>query len=222
MISYKTCNFSTNVGFVVNTQSILQAVKKLNAFMQKLPSNLYKNLDYKTQGAMLGALFCSYLADSITGAIVNPIEKGYPDIIPSAGKTAPEAILRDYPEGLEIKGTIGNIKDGIKLNGGDQRITNLSGITWQAHHQNVNKVLCIIWDFCNDVDGFKYPAITGVFYTNKLVPNDWGKISGLTGRNTKVCGMLKSGKEKVGKGWILLYDNPIYLAKYSKILKFTI
>jgi hypothetical protein len=61
-----------------------------------------------------------------------------------------------------------------------------------------------------------YPIITGAFYTDDLIVEDWGEISGTTGRNTKVTGMKISGREKMGRGWILLLDQDIYLEKYSK------
>ena len=35
------------------------------------------------------------------------------------------------------------------------------------------------------------------FYSDQLLPSDWGEISGITGRNTKVTAMVKSGKEKM-------------------------
>ena len=60
--------------------------------------------------------------------------------------------------------------------------------------------------------------IIGVFYTDKLVRDDWGEISGTTGRNTKVTGMLISGKEKMGNGWIVLINQQEYLNKFKSYL----
>lgn len=221
-MDYIKRNFSANLGFVVNTSMVLDATTDLNRFLSTLPASLYRNLDFKTTGAMIGALFCSYLAEHIDGAIVNPIEKGYPDIIPEKGKNATEEQLRNYPHGLEIKGTIGNVPKGTQLRGGDQRVDAISGLTWQAHHQEVNKVMTIVWDFCNQINGFFYPALTAAFYSDKLTHDDWGAISGTSGRNTKVCGMLQSGKIKMGKGLILLLNSEKYINKYSKILSLNI
>ncbi|MFR9620549.1 MAG: hypothetical protein SNH63_04930 [Rikenellaceae bacterium] len=72
--------------------------------------------------------------------------------------------------------------------------------------------------FINDVDGFKYPAITAILFSDQLTTNDWGEISGTTGRNTKVSGMTRSGKTKMGKGWIMIYDDAEYIDKYSRYL----
>ncbi|MBE6273903.1 MAG: hypothetical protein E7097_08505 [Bacteroides sp.] len=218
-MEYITKEFEANLGFKVTTEQILKATNELNDFLQTLPPHLYKSLDFKTTGAMVGAIFCAQLANNIEGAIVNPIEKGYPDIIPSSGATASEEQLRNYPYGLEVKGTVGNLPTGTKLKGGQQRIGVLSTVTWQAHHREVNNVLCIVWDFCNEKDGFMYPALTAAFFSSELSASDWGEISGTTGRNTKVCGMKECGKTKMGKGLILIYNSEDYINKYSKILK---
>lgn len=218
-MEYITKEFNANLGFNISTAEVLKAAYELNDFLMTLPPHLYKSLDFKTTGSMVGAIFCAQLADNITGAMVNPIEKGYPDIIPLSGANASEEQLRNYPQGLEIKGTIGNLPKGVKLKGGQQRIDALSTVTWQAHHREVNNVLCIIWDFCNEKKGFMYPALTAAFYTNDLLTSDWGEISGTTGRNTKVTGLRESGKRKLGKGLILMYNSEKYIKKYSKIMK---
>ena len=113
MISYKVNqNFSVNLGFEVSYKEVLAAVENLNAFLSSLPSNLYGSIDFKTTGAMIGAIFCSKLVEQIPNSAINPIEKGHPDIIPSSAVNSTEEVLRNYPVGLEIKGTIGNLKTG--------------------------------------------------------------------------------------------------------------
>lgn len=219
MITYKiNTNFQKNLGFEVSHNQILEAVNSVNIFLTSLPPNLYKSIDFKTTGAIIGAVFCNKIVENVPGCVVNPIEKGHPDIIPSTGLGSPESVLRNYPTGLEIKGTIGNIRNGANLRAGVPRINDLTGITWQAHHREVNYLLGFVWDFVNNNNGFFHPAITGVFFSDQLVEDDWGEISGTTGRNTKVSGMLLSGKQKMGLGVILLYDNNQYLEKYSRLL----
>ncbi len=167
---------------------------------------------------MIGAIFCTKIVEFVPGTVVNPIEKGHPDIIPIIGLGSSEAVLRNYPTGMEIKGTIGNLRNGAKLRAGENRIRELTAITWQAHHREVNHLLGIVWDFVNDVGGFNNPAITGVFFSDQLNPEDWGEISGTTGRNTKVTGMRSSGKTKMGQGAIILLDNELYIEKYTRLL----
>lgn len=217
----KKSSFSIKVGFDVKTAHINKAIIETNKILIGLPSTLYKCIDFKTTSAIIGAIFCDTTA-RITGSIVNPIEKGHPDIIPKSGQGATEEELRAYPQGLEIKCTVGNIQQGANLRAGETRIDKLTGITWQAHHRKVGELLGLVWDFVEDGHGFNYPTITGAFYSSLLVEDDWGVISGTTGRNTKVTGMRASGKEKMGNGWVCILDDDKYLKAFKKKLKFSI
>jgi hypothetical protein len=98
----------------------------------------------------------------------------------------------------------------------------LEGVTWQAHHREVRELLGLVWDFVDDGHNFNFPTITGSFYSDQLVEEDWGKISGTTGRNTKVSGMTSSGKKKMGTGWVSLIDDTKYIDKFKALLKFNI
>lgn len=138
---------------------------------------------------MFGALFCSYISERVANAMVRPIEKGYPDIIPCSGADASEEELRHYPTGLEVKDTVGKVISGTS-GCGIKRVENFTSFGWQAHHQDVDNLLCFVWDFCNNINGFNYPAISCVYYTDKLKKADWDAISGTTGRNTKVTSVL--------------------------------
>lgn len=211
-------DFKIDVGFIVTATDVLNAVNDTNQFLRTLPEILFRSIDFKTTGAVIGAVFCDKLANNIQTAIVNPIEKGHPDIIPITGMNSSEEILRNFPQGLEVKGTIGNIRKGSNLRAGQQRIKQLTGITWQAHHREVKHLMGFIWDFNDEYNGFHFPIIVGVFYFDELEINDWGEISGTTGRNTKVSGMKRSGKEKMGKGWIILLNQPDYLEKLRTYL----
>ena len=81
MIDYKVNNnFERNLGFKISSNEILQAVNAVNDFLFTLPPNLYKSIDFKTIGAMIGAVFCTKIVENVNDAVVNPIEKGHPDI----------------------------------------------------------------------------------------------------------------------------------------------
>jgi len=209
-------NFKLTDGFSLDHLNVENAVKATNKYLLSFPSHLYITVDLKTSSSIVGALFCSCLAQNIEGAIVNPIEKGHPDIVPIAANTATEAQLRNYPNGLEIKTTVGNIRSGSGLHAGHTRLEFLTGITWQAHHQEVRELMGLIWDFANTKDDFNYPMITGVFFSGDLQLEDWGAISGTTGRNTKVCGMTSSGRSKMKSGWIMIHDK--YYSRYTQLL----
>ncbi len=209
-------------GFTVSSEDIQFAALMTSNQLEELPFALFQSINLKALSGMLGALFALFLAERV-GGIVNPIEKGHPDIIPESGKNASEELLRNYPEGLEIKCTVGNVSKGSDLETGQKRLPQLTGITWQAHHREVESLMGLVTDFAGNIrDGKFYPAITGVFYAGQLNMSDWGEISGTTGRNTKVTGMAASGKRKMGEGWVLLLNDNSYIDRYKKLLSFNL
>jgi len=221
-MNYKINNsFSINVGFLVNYEHVRKTIIQTNDILSNLPSTLFNSIDYKTTSAMIGSIYCDTLS-LLTDSIVNPIEKGHPDILPKRALNATEEQLRNYPQGLEIKCTVGNITTGANLRAGQNRIDYINGITWQAHHQEVSTLMGLVWDFVDSGKTFFYPTITAVFYCNNLTPEDWGAVSGTTGRNTKVSGMLTSGKRKMAGGWIAVIDNPKYIHTYGRVLSFNL
>lgn len=209
--------FSINTGFTTTAEHVERAAIACNNKLRALPHTLYTTIDFKTTSAIIGCLFCEELASEV-GAITNPIEKGHPDIVPTSAKSSSEERLRKYPQGIEIKTTIGNIKLGANLRAGEQRVEHLTGITWQAHHREVEALMGLAWDFVQEKATYIFPGIAGVFYSNELTKEDWGEISGTSGRNTKVCGMKASGKKKMGTGCILLLKEEIYIRKYNRLL----
>jgi hypothetical protein len=209
-------NFSIHCGFNVTAEDVLHATTLTNSVLAALPASLFRSIDFKTSSAVLGAIFCEHLADR-TMSIVNPIEKGHPDILPASAAHAPEGTLR-YHCGLEIKSTIGNISQGANLRAGIRRVEHMVGITWQAHHRDVTSLMGLTWDFVQSQESFNYPGITGIFYSSSLIQADWGAISGTTGRNTKVSGMRASGREKMGAGWVLLWNEDIYEAMFERLI----
>lgn len=205
-------------GFTLTNSTLVRAIVRANIDLAHLPLILWQRIDLKSTGSIVGAFLASAVAGA-TGSIVNPIEKGHPDVVPSDADGASEESLRNYPEGLEIKGTCGNLPKGLKLSGGENRCAFLRGVTWQAHHRQVDKLLGTIWDFDCVVNEVPSPTITAAFYSKTLVPDDWGAISGTTGRNTKVSGMLQSGKKKMTAGVVCILDRNGYVQRYAKIFR---
>lgn len=212
-------NISFSCGFPLDVDIVIEAIHRSNDSLYSLPNTLFRSIDYKTTSAMIGCIFCEQVASLTNGnAIVNPIEKGHPDIVPSYAANATEAQLRNYPTGLEVKCTIGNLRAGYTIGKAEQRIDALGGITWQAHHQEVHELLGLTFDYFMTDRGSK-PAITAAFYSDNLCQEDWGDISGTKGRNTKVCGMCASGKQKMGAGWFAIVRYQKYIERYKQIFK---
>ncbi len=206
--------FSLDCGFTVTSAQVLDSAARTNRVMDALPLSLFRTVDFKAQSGMVGAVFASELASEV-GAIPNPIEKGHPDIVPVQAMHAAEAALRNYPQGLEIKSTVGSITQGTQRMPGQARIDHLVGITWQAHHRDVKQLMGITWDYVGGSTSHPTPpAVTGVFYAGQLTEDDWGAIAGTTGRNTKVTGMKTSGRAKMAAGAVVLLNEERYLAAF--------
>jgi hypothetical protein len=210
-------NIKFNCGFNLSTADFVLAVIDCNRGLASLPPSLWNQLALKLSGAIIGTFLSTSVA-AVAKALVNPIEKGHPDVLPQSAKDATEEQLRNYPEGLEIKGTCGNLPAGQSLRPGIRRCEQLIAITWQAHHREVKSLLGCIWDFDTVAGDHPAPFISAAFYCDSLTEDDWGKISGTTGRNTKVTGMCASGKRKMAAGAICILNREPYLSKYSKIL----
>lgn len=206
-------NWSLESGFHVTSQNVLEATLATNAILEALPMNIYSTIDYKAQSGLIGAIYVLELANRI-GAIPNPIEKGYPDIVPAEAIKSNESTLRNYPTGLEVKSTFGNATTGADRTPGVARIESLASITWQAHHSEGEQLMGITWDYVGGTQGHPAPpSITGIFYAGNITVNDWGKISGTKGRNTKVTGMKASGKKKMAEGCVIILNNDEYKKK---------
>jgi transcriptional regulator with XRE-family HTH domain len=210
--------FSIDCGFELTGEIIQTAAVQAAEELGALPFSLYRSIDLKTLSGIAGALFATHIA-RLTGGIVNPIEKGHPDVIPATGAATTEAELRNYRQGLEIKCTAGNVQKGSHLSPGRRRLEQLTGITWQAHHREVTSLMGLIIDFSgNETSHGRFPLITGIYYSSDLEVEDWGKISGTTGRNTKVTGMRTSGKRKMGEGWVLILGEEGLFDRYQELL----
>lgn len=161
-MSYRVNNqFTTYCGFTVDASDVLHSARLTNKVLSDLPASLFKSIDFKTSSAIIGAIFCENLANRLQ-VIVNPIEKGHPDILPPEAANATEASLRNYHCGLEVKNTVGNITQGANLRAGTKRVAHMTGITWQAHHRDVKALMGLTWDFVQEHPSFNYPAITGI------------------------------------------------------------
>lgn len=213
-------DISFNCGFQLDAPIVIEAIHGTNDVLERLPASLFRSIDYKTTSAMIGCILCENIANKTNGqAIVNPIEKGHPDIVPISAIGSSEEQLRNYPTGLEVKCTVGGVPKDSNIGKATPRIDYVNNVTWQAHHQEVSELFGITYDYVETSTGNK-PVITATFYSDNLNTSDWGGISGTEGRNTKVCGMKASGKQKMGEGWFaILNDTPQYLRKYAQLFR---
>jgi hypothetical protein len=213
---YNDINF--DCGFDITSEKLVQSIQACNIGLSAFPSNIWSSIALKFSGAVIGEFFAASIAD-VCGGFRNTVEQGYPDVLPKSAENASEQELRHYPVGLELKGTCGNIPTGKLIKPGFSRVDSLSSVNWKAHHREVENLLSFVWDFYPVKDDINTPCITAAFYCGNLCEDDWGAISGLNGRSTKLSNMAKQGRDKMANGLVCILEDDSIIKKYSKIIK---
>jgi hypothetical protein len=217
-MKYLTNDVTFDCGFEIDSAKLVLAIKECNEGLASFPTHIWSSIALKFSGAVIGEFFAASIANTC-GAFRNTVEQGYPDVLPKDAENATEVELRHYPTGLELKGTCGNIPTGKLVKAGLPRVDSLSSINWKAHHREVENLLAFVWDFYPLKNNIYTPCITAAFYCANLCEEDWGAISGLSGRSTKLSNMAKGGRDKMASGLVCILDDDSIKTKYQKIFK---
>ncbi|MDY6803105.1 MAG: helix-turn-helix transcriptional regulator [Cyanobacteriota bacterium] len=224
----KTADFSyTNTGNKFTPEEVEKTVILTNKtvvslatiFQQVAGIDLFEVIDKKQTGAFIGAIFVSNMAEIASNNLaVNPSQTGHPDLVPK--EYLKDTSISNWDQflygGVEVKTSCGNLKTGVTktLAIGNARISHLTGIDWKGHHQYINNLLALFWDYFDD-----RPTIMSAFYSNRLVPKDFSntvpKQGG--GRTTSVCVTKKTAREKLTSNWVLLPEISAYLDFLKKL-----
>ena len=213
-------------GEIFNPQDILKAALETNKAIRQLvisfksESNmqLFDVIDKKQTGAFVGAIFIKKIVETAPYLVKNPSQTGHPDLVPSRyldpSKKWDQQYWDQFPHGgVEVKTSCGNLKNGMThtLTIDNPRIDHLTGIVWKGHHNEINNLLGLFWDYCEG-----YPKIFAAFFSNALEPTDFTytvpKEGG--GHTTNVCITKSSASKKLGQGWVFCIKE----AKYSKFI----
>lgn len=206
----------TFTGFQVKQATILTnttVVTLAMIFQQIAGVDLFEVIDKKQTGAFLGSIFVENFANFTSDQLVkNPSQTGHPDLIPK--KYLNDQSIKNWDQfpygGVEVKTSCGNLKNGVtqNLEIGNPRISFLTGVDWKGHHQHINNLLALFWDYFNG-----RPTILATFYTNQLIPDDFSNTIPREGggRTTSVCVTKKTARDKLMNNWILLPELPQYI-----------
>jgi hypothetical protein len=202
------------------------AIKRL----RKFEVDIFGLLGMRNLSSFVGELFGSYLLKESKGWFIkNPHQDGYPDLLlldkfgmplweSLASRVREKAPFSPFASGgIEIKATVGSVptpkalakKNMTKPDIGDERIGLLKAYDWKAHHRDTNNLIGVFWDFINGA-----PSIVGVFYSNQLSTEHWGKIIQPReggGRTTSVSIMTREGVAVMYKGWLVVLDDDRYI-----------
>ncbi|VVC00787.1 Uncharacterised protein [uncultured archaeon] len=196
-------------------------IGKLNvSFLKQANVELFDVIDKKQASAFVGAIFIRKVSDSIDYLGKNPSQTGHPDLVPakylkSKSEQWKQTFWDQFPHGgVEVKASCGNLENGVthELPVGAQRMNNITGVCWKGHHDKINNLLGLFWDFIE-----KSPKILAAFYANDLVPSDFTntvpRVGG--GHTTNVCITKASATKKLGKGWVFCIKEKKYSDFFS-------
>lgn len=140
-------------------------------------------------------------------------------LISSANKS-----IQNIDEGIQIKTTSGSIKSSENLILDENlitqtRVSKLSSLTWQSHHQKCTNLMGVIWDFINNV-----PVITAIYYIDGLCENSWAKVDKDNVKSEKGTNDVSSLRSfEINKmykeGKVLILDDSTYINKYKILLE---
>ncbi len=191
-------------------------VKLDKTFSEAAGLRLLEVIDKKQTGAFVGAIFIAKFLEVAKYLSKNPSPTGHPDLIPSRYiGTGANYTWDQFPHGgVEIKTSCGSLPSGktLQLSVGNARIKYVSNIVWKGHHNEINNLLGLFWDY------YPEPTIFGAFYSNELIPSDFTntvpKKGG--GHTTNVCITKASAIAKMGKNWVVLANEKSYLGLFEK------
>jgi hypothetical protein len=194
--------YSGETSMQFNIEQLIAAVNSTNADNRRqyedtknYTASLLRNIPMKNLSGAVGECYGQHLA-LITGTLKkNPHEAGAPDFLPIVKSSNPwfETPTSKYfnDGGFDTKASYSANKE-------------VSKATASSHHNQTKTVLVIQWAYSDD----GIPEVIGVYYTNKLIPDDWRLSIGKPGsKTTNAATMTASGKDKLRRGWIILRED---------------
>ena len=171
-------------GETFNPNDILKAAIETNKtiktltriFKKESEMELFNVIDKKQTGAFVGAIFIEQLGNQASYLSKNPSQTGHPDLVPKKfikkkKKKWDQKFWDQFPHGgMEVKTSCGNLKNGMthELTIRDSRIDHLTGVVWKGHHNKINYLLGLFWDYIDAV-----PRIVSAVFSNELKPADF-------------------------------------------------
>lgn len=219
--------------------NLLLAVDVTNEYLVNLPLKFssdglvfYNILNQRNLSGFIGEVFKQAISHVSEGFIPNPHPDGRPDILDlrttdarnffheecfdKSGFSIREKLAPFPFNGVEIKCTIGNIKNASALNIGTPRYRSVTGINYWAHHAHQCNLMGVYYDYSDEHSGM--PQIMALIYTS-LEAKDWNTVS--TGRpdskKTSNTSLNSLGATKLKRSLVLCTSKLNYIEMFRKI-----
>jgi hypothetical protein len=219
---------------------LLEATCKTNLYLAKLPElfksdggGFYAVLNQRNLSGFIGEVLKHAIFSCDNNFIPNPHPDGRPDLLDLRSKAARAYFESDCHEsltntprremlapfrfgGIEIKCSIGKLKNAGDKPVGVPRVELVNGITYWAHHAHGCNLLGAYYDY----DDLKHgaPQIRALFYT-ELLPSDWHKVSvGDPGKKkTSNTSLNKSGLKKLYQSLVMHHEDTVYIRLLDRL-----
>lgn len=241
----KNAKVKTNDGYVLENQSIINAINFCNDAISNLYEmnikfniNIFEILGMRNLSGFVGEYFSKSVAinsnDDLTS---NMHQDGYPDLLLINTTEKKEYLKKLYIEENGKKYPISKeLFSPFKYGGIEIKATCGSTPSASANYskpligeRRINDLKSFDWKahhrqtnnllavLWDFID--EIPTIVACFYSNNLTTDDWGKIVQPKedgGRTTSVSIMGRTGIRKMCDGWIAVIDDPDYINALSQ------
>ncbi len=220
--------------------TLIEAIEKTNAYLVKLPSefkldgkSFYTILNQRNLSGFVGEILKHAIAALDARFCANPHPDGRPDLLNLTQEHVKAHFLAECFEavtkaplrtklapfqhgGVEIKCTIGKLNNASEKPIGDPRVSEVTGLTYWAHHAHDCDLLGIYYDFCGECDGS--PQIKAAFFTN-ITQADWHKVSvgDPNKKKTSNTSLRGSGIAKVYSSLVVYDDSGVYMKLMDRL-----
>lgn len=222
-----------NLQLPIAPATLIAATEKANAYLVRLPSvfksqgaGFYAILNQRNLSGFIGEVLKHAIFSCDAAFTPNPHPDGRPDLLDLRGSDVrayynancfdqiSKGPLRDSLApfkygGVEIKCSIGKLKNASDREVGDSRVELVNGITYWAHHAHACDLLGVYYDY--EVKHQGSPQIRALFYT-KVLASDWHKVSigNPDKKKTSNTSLNKLGISKLYQSLALYNDDPRY------------
>ena len=193
----KSSTYVSTLGLRLPLPTLLNSLEKgkpilvdLPQSFQSLASQLYPTLNQRNISGFVGEVLKHAISSLDEHFVPNPHPDGRPDLLEVSRADVAEYLKACFESvtnapmrsklapfihgGIEIKCTIGNIRNAGERTVGEPRVGDVTGLNYRAHHIHGCDLLGIYYDYAPENNGS--PQIKAAFYLT-LREGDWQKVS---------------------------------------------
>lgn len=230
----------SDLGLPISPDVLVKAAARTNDYLAKLPerfgvagSDFYSTLNQRNSSGFIGEVLKHSIPPLDPRFAPNPHPDGRPDLLdlstpdnkrhfqtacfdPVTKAPRRDQLAPFVRGGIEIKCTVGNVRNASRFAVGAPRVSSVTGLTYWAHHAHACALLGAYYDFSADHNGS--PQLRAIFFF-RVVESDWNPVS--VGhpdkKKTSNTSLNASGKRKLYRSLAAYDDAPKYVEMLGRI-----